>query len=105
MSDMKSRLGDVDMCTLDNAAGSQDTARKILGCKYALRSVFHIIMLLVESCAPSHILRPLLAAALSHTFFQLDPWDMNRLRERCAKKGIPVTAKVVKEARRRGKVR
>ena len=78
---------------------------QILQPKHALRSIVHIIMLLVESTAPAHQLRPVFAAALSATFYQLDEDDMAALRKDCQEKGVTLTHKVTKEARRRGKVR
>ncbi|KAK3240359.1 hypothetical protein CYMTET_49792 [Cymbomonas tetramitiformis] len=105
LRDLKARLGEIGLVFADNAAGGMTTIREQLGAKHALRDIFHIIQLIVESTAPGHVLRPMLSVALSHTFYQLDVNDLRILRAKCQAKAVPLTAKVIKEARRNGKVR
>ncbi|KAK3237240.1 hypothetical protein CYMTET_52663, partial [Cymbomonas tetramitiformis] len=105
LSDLKERLGEIGIVSTDNAAGSCTTVRNKLGAKYALRDIFHIMQLVVESTTPGHVLRPMLSTALSLTFYQLDPEDKIAYKAKCDQKGKEMTAKAVKEARRRGEVR
>ena len=65
--------------TLDNAAGGQKFARDKLGAQYALRSIIHIIDLLVQSTVPKHSLQGVFYRQLSNIFYQVStrhpaPW-------------------------------
>ena len=65
--------------TLDNAAGGQKFARDKLGAQYALRSIIHIIDLLVQSTVPKHSLQSMFYRHLSNIFYQVStrhpaPW-------------------------------
>jgi len=77
---LKERLDcGIHTVTLDNAAGGQRFAREKLGAKHALRSIIHIIDLLVQSTSPKHPLQGAFYRQLSNIFYQVStehppPW-------------------------------
>ena len=96
----------INVVTLDNAAGGQEFARSVLGAKFALRSIIHIMDIIVQSTAHAHPLRTLLYANLSKIFYTLDADDVQRVKKRLwdvSKK--EVLDSQLQEARRRGKIR
>ena len=69
---LKERLDcGIHTVTLDNAAGGQRFAREKLGAKHALRSIIHIIDLLVQSTSPKHPLQGAFYRQLSNIFYQV----------------------------------
>lgn len=107
LAHLKDRFGSrINVVTLDNAAGGQEFARTAIGAKFALRSIIHIMDIIVQSTVHAHPLRTLLYANLSRIFYTLDAGDVQRVKKRLwdvNKK--PVLDSQLKEARRRGKIR
>ena len=92
----------IELVYLDNAAGGHRIINERLRPKHALRSIMHIIDLLVMSTVDGHVLRRYFAEALSQIFYTLDPSDVARENKKAMR---PLSKRELNARRRQGKVR